>query len=212
MTFADSDARKLEQSVAKSDQERGRVVAGNWLDPKFRVDGPYPTVVADYLLGSLDAYSPYRQRDLLVRLLEEVEERLYFVGKEPLPRALATAQGGEGADWELVLGIENLRDACILHAGHRPHREYPLDWVERTLREVGFSVEKRWTLGILYGESDLKTQLEVCRRKLPFINDSSLVRALSKQISRFERQIGRAALPVALGFDYVICARPTPAS
>lgn len=209
VTFSESDARSLAESVPTAARSRGRVLAGDWTDPSFRSGERYDTVLADYLLGAIDAYTPYRERELIARLAELVGSRLYLVGKEPLPRRLSDAMLGEVPDARWVVEIENLRDACITLAGHRCHREIPLDWTTTALEGAGLEIEATWTLGILYDASHLKAQLEVCRRKLPWVEERKLARGLEARIRRLQRAVeslGPRRIP--LGFDYVISAVP----
>jgi hypothetical protein len=43
-----------------------QIVIGNWQDPSFLHGEKYDTILADYLIGAIDGFSPYFQvRDTL---------------------------------------------------------------------------------------------------------------------------------------------------
>ena len=46
--------------------------------------------------------------------------------------------GNKGA--EIVLDMERVRDAAMMLSHQRPHREYPLQWVEKTIAKKGMVV------------------------------------------------------------------------
>jgi hypothetical protein len=69
------------------------------------------------------------------------------------------------------LQVARLRDACMSLAGHRPQREYPMDWVESHLRSSGYAVAAARRLPILYGEGSLQRQLDMASRRLAYIAD-----------------------------------------
>jgi len=131
------------------------VVAGNWKDPKFLQGKVYNIVLADYLLGSIDAFAPYFQDRLFERLKPHVGELLYIVGAEPFPDKDEESEHGQ-----LVIDIAKARDACILLAGDRPYREYPLDWVIRNLKKNGYKV--------LTISDNIKSRVEYLDKKYSF--------------------------------------------
>lgn len=45
----------------------------------------FDVVIADYLVGSIDAFAPYFQDKIFERLKPHVGKRLYVTGAEPLP-------------------------------------------------------------------------------------------------------------------------------
>lgn len=198
-------ARKLETEFSDSHRDSDRILAGNWSDPLLLGGETFDVVLADYLIGSMDRFSPYFQYRFLRRLRPHVATRLYLVGLEPYRGA------GDDAGGRLVLEIANLRDACILHAGHRCHREYPSDWVIGQLESSGFSVEEEKRFPIIYGTKFINEQLDVCRRKLEFIENQELVSGLRSRIDKL-REKALAFYDVhrgiRFGYDYVISARP----
>ena len=48
-------------------RENDRLLVGNWMDDKFCESlGKYDTILADYLIGAVDGFSPYEQ-DTIIR-------------------------------------------------------------------------------------------------------------------------------------------------
>ena len=201
-------SRSLEQNVRKGLQgELGdaRLVLGNWSQPEFLAGETFSVVIADYLLGALDAYQPYGQDLLFPRLRRVLEPggRLYVVGLEPTP---PEAKGPWG---ELILQTERLRDAAIRLSGDRCYREYPQAWVERNLRAAGLSVEASQVFPIRYGARWVERQLEVGRGKFPRI-DSDVAQALGERADRLLAQAKAAAAAggrEVFGQDYLVVAR-----
>jgi hypothetical protein len=198
----------LEQNVRKGlkgELGETRLVLGNWSQPEFLRGETFSVVVADYLLGALDAYQPYGQDLLFPRLREVLAPggRLYVVGLEPTP---AEAPGPWG---ELILQTERLRDAAIRLSGDRCYREYPQAWVERNLAAAGLSVEASHVFPIRYGARWVERQLDVGRGKFARI-DADLARALGERADRIQGQ-AKAAEEAGgrevFGRDYLVVAR-----
>lgn len=201
-------SRSLEDNVRKGlkgELGETRLVLGNWSQPEFLAGETFSVVIADYLLGALDAYQPYGQ-DLLFPRLRQVlapGARLYVVGLEPTPRE---AQGPWG---ELILQTERLRDAAIRLSGDRCYREYPQAWVERNLSAAGLSVEASHVFPIRYGARWVERQLDVGRGKFSRI-DSDLARSLGERADRILAQAKAAEAGGArevFGQDYLVVAR-----
>lgn len=198
----------LEKNVRKGlkgELGEARLVLGNWSQPEFLAGEAFSVVIADYLLGALDAYQPYGQ-DLLFQRLGQVLEpggRLYVVGLEPTPPS-ATGPWGE-----LVLQTERLRDAAIRLSGDRCYREYPKTWVERNLRAAGLSVEASHVFPIRYGARWVERQLDVGRGKFSRI-DTDVARALGERADRIQAQAKaaeEAGEREVFGQDYLVMAR-----
>lgn len=206
VTAANWMALKVRQGLGALLRPEDRLVIGNWTDPGLLEGEVFDTVVADYLLGAIDGFAPYFQDQLFARLRPHVGQRLYVVGMAPFPDQSADPGG------QLILDIARLRDACILHAGHRCYREYPRDWVERSLAGAGFKVEAAWSLPIVFRERFVNGQLDVCERKLPLIDDMILREALGAHIRALRERALRwlEAHPggVQLGEDWIVAAQP----
>ncbi|KUF94717.1 hypothetical protein AM588_10009163 [Phytophthora nicotianae] len=118
---------------------------------------------------------------------------------------------------KLIQEVARTRDACLLLAGRRCYREYPIDWSQRQLEKVGLEVTNSIRLTNVYGRSAITRQLEVGRRHIPLLKDSVLAnnmhQALDRVDERLEKEFGSGALPkeeqrrIRFGFDYVIAAR-----
>ncbi|MEL6180516.1 MAG: class I SAM-dependent methyltransferase [Myxococcota bacterium] len=207
-TAVTGDVRRkntLEAQFADQMRSDDRVVVGNWRDPIMLHNERYDVVLADYLIGAIDGFAPYFQDQLLTRLRPFVRGRLYIVGLEPYPDHTPNPGGA------LILEIARLRDACILLAGHRCYREYPMDWVIRQLGLAGFVVDDAIKMPILYSERFIRSQLGVCRRKLPHFKDAALAHQMGQHIDTLEKRAldwlstsGR----IGFGEDYLVMARP----
>lgn len=94
------------------------LLVGNWMDENFVNNlGKFDTILADYLIGAVDGFSPYEQDTIMDKLKEHLtpEGRLYFVGMQPIPDEFFPPTN-------IISEIRRARDACILLAGHRPYR------------------------------------------------------------------------------------------
>lgn len=196
--------QRLREKFAGRMRAVDQVVEGSWSDPAFLYGEVFDVVLADYLLGAVDAFTPYLQYRLFERLRPHVGERLYTIGLNPY------VESDESPAARVVREIARLRDACILLAGHRPNREYPLDWVLRALESSGYGVEEVRVFPILYGKSFIDGQLGVCSSKLRFFKDAALAARMETTIAELkERAIAvcenQGGLP--FGEDYVVYAR-----
>ncbi len=197
--------RAMKHELRDRIRPQDRVVTGNWTDPTLLQGEVYEVVLADYLLGAIDGFAPYFQDRLFARLRPLVGEVLYGVGLAPYPDL------GETPGGRVILEIARLRDACILLASHRCYREYPLDWVIRSLERSGFRVEEAISFPIVYRERFINGQLDVCTRKLPFFQDPNLAKAMERSIEELrERALKICALEggIRFGEDWVFEARP----
>ena len=176
---------KLENDFRE--REDDEIVVGNWRDRDLLAGQKYDTVLADYLIGAVDGFSPYFQDQVFERLAEHMNlgGRLYVVGMQPVP----FSAGGGAAD--VVCEVTRLRDACILLAGHRPYREYPVDWIHRHLQKAGFEVESTKQLPILHSEVTIGRQLAVAERKLPYFEDVELRASMAAHIEKLRAKVSK---------------------
>jgi hypothetical protein len=184
-----------------------KLVVGNWMDDAFCATlGSYDTIVADYLIGAVDGFSPYTQ-DIIIKKLKEhllPGGRLYIIGMYPIPDH---AQG----EAEIITEVRRVRDACILLAGHRPYREYPSEWVIRHLEASGLRVFKSKIFTILHSEESILRQLHVARSKLDLMPNVALRTAMDSYLTEIEERMVLAVRKqpkgsIPLSHDYVIAA------
>jgi hypothetical protein len=196
----------------------GKVLIGNWfgenpldehlLSQNTDQEPPYDTILADYLIGAMDGFSPYQQ-DLMIPKLAKLLKpggRLYLVGLEPIPD---TAPG----DANIICKIRQIRDACILLAGDRCYREYPVEWIERKIQaqEDGtrLTLLRTTTFPILYRHSTIVNQINVAMSKFPRFPTPELANQMKVVLDDLEAQSLRATTEggrIRLGFDYVVTA------
>ena len=212
--------------------ERCTILCGNWfpasseedtdIAQQLRKDNDpdqppfFDVILADYLIGALDGFSPYQQDALLPKLLSLLQPgtgRLYIVGLEPIPDISAATKD----DAAIISQVRQARDACILLAGHRCYREYPLDWVVRQIdHHCRSSENETWnavvrhtkTFPILYRHATIVKQIQVGRSKLPY-----LPAAVRDGMQQWLEELEEASLRVTsqqangrirLGFDYIV--------
>jgi len=196
--------------VALRDDDK--LVVGNWMDDAFcETLGLFDTILADYLIGSVDGFSPYAQDIILRKLKQHLNPggRLYVIGMYPIPDH---AQG----EAEIITEVRRVRDACILLAGHRPYREYPSEWVIRHLEAIGLRVFKSKIFTILHSEDSTLRQLRVARSKLDLMPNIALRTAMDSYLSDIEERMSEAisSTPkgsIPLSHDYVLAAElPMP--
>lgn len=194
----------------------GKVLIGNWfgerpLDEQLLLQNtdqepPYDTILADYLIGAMDGFSPYQQ-DLMIPKLAKLLKpggRLYIVGLEPIPD---TAPG----DANIICKVRQIRDACILLAGHRCYREYPVEWIQRQIKtqeaDTRLTLLRTTTFPILYRHSTIVNQINVARGKFPSFPTPELAHQMKVVLDDLEEQSLRATTErgrIRLGFDYVV--------
>jgi hypothetical protein len=165
----------------------------------------YDVILADYLIGAMDGFSPYRQDEIIPLLSKYLKPkgRLYIVGLEPIPDSVSGAAN-------VICNVRRVRDACILLANHRCYREYPLEW---TLKQVNacdsFALIDSFQFPIMYKYETILKQINVGRSKLKLFCNPSLAESMGQTLNELDaqaleatRQSGR----LQLGFDYVVAA------
>jgi SAM-dependent methyltransferase len=193
----------------------GRLVLGNWFSDNPAQDlmqilpqASFDVILADYLIGALDGFSPYRQDELIARLarLLKPQGRLYIVGLEPIPDSV-------NGPANVMCKVRQVRDACILLAGHRCYREYPLEWVQRQVRDYTPQLKliDSSSFPILYRHATILKQIDVARSKFPLFANSALRESMKQVCNQLEEESYKATQKAAnnklqLGFDYVVVA------
>ncbi len=203
----------------------GQVVIGNWFPPDgddtqslASIDKDengnlkqYDTILADYLIGAMDGFSPYTQDQMIEKLAKRLKPggRLYIVGLQPIP----DSYGDKDSPQNIICEVRKVRDACILLAGDRCYREYPLDWVTRQVnmtKSEGANLKliDSYTFPILYRHHTIVKQINVGRRKLARFPTKGLADDMRKVLDDLEKRSKAACekMPdkrIPLGFDYV---------
>lgn len=195
-------AEVLRKSFACCLKPQDEIVVGNWNDDSLLQGRVYDVVLADYLIGAADRFSPYFQGRLLDRLKPHLGHTLYLIGLEPY------AQATSSPDSQLVTRIAELRDATLLLAHDRPHREYPRWWLCEELQRRGYRVLQQRVFPIRYGRKFVEAELNVCRSQLHRL-PAPLARALASHEAELRQQaLEHVARHGSLvwGEDYVIQA------
>ena len=194
-------------------QRGDALVEGSWCSNRAPAGANYDTVLCDYLIGSMDGFTPFMQDTVLGELKARCAPGalLHVVGLTPIYAQLGSeAYKKLGAGEKIVVDTARLRDACILLAAHRPYREFPAAWIMRQLERSGFEVLTPWkSYGVVWKHATIKRQLDVARRKLPHFADPSVATAMRVQIDALDAS-AEALLGdrgVTYGADYVISAR-----
>ncbi|MBX3182868.1 MAG: class I SAM-dependent methyltransferase [Polyangiaceae bacterium] len=205
VTGAESMAAQIRAAGIRV-REVDRLIVGNWEDPTLLAGERYDVVIADYLLGAVEGFAPYFQDQLFPRLRELVGGRLYLIGLEPYVPYLPTDMSGQ-----VVSAIGRLRDACLLLAGERPYREYPLSWVRRQLEQCGMRVVQERRFPIRFGPAFIQGQLNMAKARAERLSDRAFADAL---LTHIERTRGEAMAlcerrgGLRSGEDYVVWAEP----
>lgn len=206
VTGATAHAAQVRDAVAPLRRAQDRLVVANWADATLLAGDRFDTVLADYLLGAIEGFAPYFQSDLFGRLRPLVGGRLYLTGLEPYVHADPGTPAGR-----MVWEIGRFRDACLLLAGERAYREFPMDWVIARLEAAGFTVTATRRFPIRYKARFVDGQIDMCATRLARLEDRVLADAMT---ARGESLRTRALAMVEAedglrhGHDYVIAAEP----
>lgn len=186
------------------------VVLGNWFGKEpLRYGEEFDTIICDYLIGAMDAFSPYMQGAMIRKLLGYLKPggRLYVLGLQPIP----TNARGPG---NIISRMKRARDAAILLAGHRVYREYPVKYIESKVNDLP-NIKHLDTLQFpnYYDHQRIREQLNVGRVKLDIIayetKTPELVEGLRKHFDALEAEALRVTQrapgnSIELGFDYTV--------
>jgi len=200
-------AEQVRNAVGEAKRPHDQIIQGNWIDTNLLKGEVYDTVIADYLLGAVEGFSPYFQPYLFRRLRPLAGKTLYVKGLEPyVPINRPDSKAGQ-----LIWNIGRYRDACVLLGGNVPYREYPAHWVVDQLKIAGFAVREVKHFDIRHKSRFVNAQVDLCAPGLERVVDRALAQALK---ARGEILRGEALELIdkegALGFgqNYVIAADP----
>jgi len=203
---AEAHAIQVRDAMESIRRPQDRIVVGNWADGEMLREERYDTVLADYLLGAIEGFAPYFQQHLFARLRQHVGRRLYVVGLEPYVTTYPRSEAGK-----IVSAIGRFRDACLLLAGERPYREFPLQWVIANLSASGYRVIAQRRFAIRYKQRFVDSQIDMANMRLNRMKDGSLAEALKRNGENLrQRALDHISAngEIAYGHDYVIAAEP----
>lgn len=190
-----------EWGVAKGNS----IVVGNWFGNVDLPKEQYDTILAEYLIGAIDGFAPYKQQEmipLLVKLLKP-GGRLYLVGWEPMP----VTSNNPAAN--ILCEVQRIKDACIMIAGQRKYREYPLHWilsqVER-IPNISLAAEPQ-VFPIRYQHEKIVSLINAGRATLEHFPSKELAKSMGAVLDDLERQSKEATDAtgtIEQGFDYLV--------
>lgn len=207
VTGSAAHARQVEAEVGSRLRPEDQLIVGNWADESLLAHQRFDTVLADYLLGAVEGFSPYFQQQLFRRLKPHVGGALYVVGLDPYVPAPAVTSAER-----MVRAIGRMRDACLMLADETPYREYPAEWAINSLAEAGYQVSHARRFPNRYREAWVNGQLDMALRRVAKLSDRRVVRSLSESIRQLRGEaIALTASEGGLraGADWVIAAVPT---
>ncbi|MDR7154809.1 hypothetical protein J2W40_001624 [Sphingobium xenophagum] len=204
VTGATGHAIQVRDASDSVRRPQDRIIVGNWADPALLAGDRFDTILADYLVGAVEGFAPYFQERMFARLRALACGLLYLVGLEPY----VTDRPGT-PDGQILWDIGRWRDAVLLHAGERPYREFPMEWVLERLAASGFRVTCTHRFPILYRHQFVNSQIDMCASRLAKLDDRALAAALHAHGEALREEaltfIAREG-GLRHGFDYVIAA------
>lgn len=202
VTGSGGHAAQVEGAVGERLRPQDRLIVGNWADLDLLDGERFDTVLADYLLGAVEGFSPYFQAQLFARLRPLTGRRLYVVGLDPYIVGDAPTPAAR-----LVREIGRVRDACLLLADETPYREFPAEWVINALTAAGFRLVSARRFANRYRERWVHSQLDMGLRRLERLEDRTLAGAMSARIEHLRTQaleLCERENGLRHGHDYVI--------
>jgi len=207
ISAAGSHAEPLRKALGTAMRKQDKIVIGNWIDANLLKDEIFDTVIADYLLGAVEGFSPYFQPYLFRRLRPLTGKTLYVKGLEPyVPINRPETKAGQ-----LVWEIGRFRDACVLLGGDVPYREYPAHWVVDQLKIAGFTVQSVKHFENRYRTRFVNAQIDLCTLGLERLADRNLAQTLKARGEALRAEVLayiEAEGSLGFGRNYVIAAEP----
>jgi len=199
-------ASQVRETVGSAMRDRDRILVGNWINDSLLFGETFDTVLMDYLVGAIEGFAPYWQGRVFERIRPVVTGRLYIVGVEPYVPFPANDEAGHA-----IRQIGCLRDACLLLAGERPYREFPMDWVIRQLGLAGFRTLDAQHFPITYRARFINGQLDMCVDRIQRFASPELGSAMTDHVEQVRKQalaLAESRDGLRHGADYVIAAEP----
>ena len=207
MSASPRQSERVRDAIKPSQRPNDKIVLGNWVDTKLLNDETYDTVLADYLLGAIEGFSPYYQPYLFKRLRPLTRRILYVKGLEPYVPTMRPQNTSGRILWE----IGRFRDACVLHGNDIPYREYPAGWVVDNLRMNGFEVLTVKHFDIRYKKLFVNAQIDICAPIIERLVDRDLAEALKAHGETLRKKaldVINSEGALCSGRNYVISAKP----
>ena len=200
-------AQRVREAVKDNQRAEDKIVLGHWGDAKLLEGEVYDTVIADYLLGAVEGFSPYFQPFLFRRLRPLTRGVLYVKGLEPyVPTPLPDSEAGR-----LLWDIGRHRDACVMLGGDMPYREYPAPWVSAHLQGAGFTVRSLKHFPAVYKARFVNAQMDIAAAGLSKLSDAKLAAALTtrgEELRAKALEHIKTEGAIRYGRNYVIAAEP----
>ena len=177
VTCSVGEAERTRGAITSVQRPQDRIVLGNWADIELLKGEVFDTVLAGYLLGAIEGFSPYFQSYLFTRLRPMTHKSLFVTGLEPY----VPTQRPESKSGAVLWNIGRFRDSCQLLSGNMPYREYPAQWVVDNLGQSGFAVREVKHFSIGYKEQFVNAQIDMCTPGLNTLADQKLAQALKER-------------------------------
>ncbi len=208
ITAAPSMVDATREALGEQIRPQDRLLVGNWIDANLLAGETFDTVLVDYLVGAIEGFAPYWQDRAFERLrpLVAAGGRLYVIGLEPYVQYQPKTDSGR-----IVWEIGRVRDACLLLAGERPYREYPLEWILRQLGPAGFRPVASRHFPIRYGARYIHRQLDMCRNRLERVGSPELGSSMRRYVDELQSRalaVHEREGGLRHGRDYVIAVEP----
>lgn len=184
-------------------RDTDQIALGSWTDPEFLQGEQFDVVLADYLVGAIDAFTPYFQTQIFERLRPHTRSAFYLIGWEPFPDKPTQRSH------QLVVELAKTKDACRLLAGERAYREYPATWVEQQMQKAGYNVHETKHFTNIFRTRYVNSQVQGCFRSIQKIQDPKVSAAMRSQVERIRDELlpfASASEGIRMGSDYVITA------
>ncbi|HAA55863.1 MAG TPA: hypothetical protein DCE42_13960 [Myxococcales bacterium] len=192
---------KLSPTMRDTDQ----LLLGDWQDEQLLEGEQFDVVLVDYLIGAIDAFTPFYQTSILERLRPHVRGQLYLIGWEPFDES-ATHPAHK-----LIVELAKTKDACRLLANKRPYREYPASWVKREFERSGYVVNSTEHFTNIFHARYVESQTQACHRALEKVENDAVSDALSAHVEQLKTALmpyAKSSKGIRFGADYIICASP----
>lgn len=196
---------KMLPALQGSIRECDRLLLGDWQEPTLLEGEVFDVVLLDYLIGAIDAFTPYFQEQMFKRIKPHVGGRLYLIGLEPV------LSPPKERDKRLLFELDSLKDACRIHANLRPYREFPAEWIVSRCEEAGFRVVEVKHFPRTLREKYVTSRATACRQLLPDVSDLVLREGLSRRINSLEETLmpyAKSTSGIRLSSNYVLTAEP----